>query len=70
LRKELKMTLAVTHCPVCEGRVKLQARESRLHTVYGFPTIKRRRVCLKCDFRITTIELPIEIGNEVFGEDE
>jgi hypothetical protein len=37
------MTLAVTHCPVCEGRVKLQARESRLHTVYGFPTIKRRR---------------------------
>ncbi len=64
------MTLAVTQCPKCKGIVKLQAKDSRSHTVYGFPTIKRRRVCLKCNFRITTIEIPISIGNEVFEEDE
>ena len=64
------MTLAVTHCPNCKGRVKLQAKDSRPHEAYGFPTAKRRRVCLICNFRITTIEIPISIGNEVFGEDE
>jgi|TARA_R110001632_G_scaffold159896_1_gene278114 transcriptional regulator NrdR family protein len=61
------MTLAVTHCPKCHK--KLQAKDSRPHTAYGFPTVKRRRVCLICNFRITTIELPILIGNEVFEED-
>ena len=55
---------------MCEGRVKLQAKDSRPHEAYGFPTVKRRRVCTKCNFRITTIELPIEIGNQVFEEDE
>ena len=64
------MTLAVTHCPDCKGRVKLQAKDSRPHEAYGFPTVKRRRVCTKCNFRITTIEIPISIGNEVFEEDE
>ena len=64
------MTLAVTYCPNCKGRVKLQAKDSRPHEAYGFPTVKRRRVCLKCNFRITTIEIPISIGNEVFEEDE
>ena len=64
------MTLAVTHCPNCKGRVKLQAKDSRPHEAYGFPTVKRRRVCKKCNFRITTIEIPISIGDEVFEEDE
>mgnify|MGYP003109153206 CR=1 FL=1 len=64
------MTLAVTHCPNCKGRVRLQSKDSRLHEAYGFPTMKRRRVCRVCDFRITTIELPISIGNEIFEEDE
>ena len=62
------MTLAVTHCPEC--RKKLKALDSRPHTAYGFPTAKRRRVCLICNFRITTIEIPISIGDEVFEEDE
>ena len=63
------MTLAVTHCPNCKGRVKLQSKDSRPHEAYGFSTMRRRRVCIKCDFRITTIELPITIGNEVFSEE-
>jgi len=64
------MTLAVTHCPNCNGRVKLRTKDSRPHEAYGFPTVKRRRTCHKCNFRITTIEMPISIGNEVFEEDE
>ena len=61
------MTITVSQCPNCQ--TKLQAKESRLHTAYGFPTVKRRRVCKSCDFRTTTIELPIDVGNEVFEED-
>lgn len=61
------MTIAVTHCPHCN--IKLQTKQSRAHHVYGFPTMKRRRSCPKCDFKISTIELPLEIGNEVFAED-
>jgi len=62
------MTITVTHCPKCNE--KMQARDSRKHTAYGFPTIKRRRVCPFCDYRITTIELPIDVGNSIFEEDE
>jgi len=62
------MTLAVTHCPNCKK--KLQAKASRPHTVYGFPTVKRRRVCQSCDFRISTIELPIDVGNSIFNEED
>jgi len=65
------MTLAVTHCPSCKELdlpVKLVTKDSRAHFEYGFRTVKRRRICLKCNFKITTIELPITVGNEVFGE--
>jgi transcriptional regulator NrdR family protein len=63
------MTIAVSHCPHCDGYIKLQTKQSRAHHVYGFPTVKRRRSCPRCDFKISTIELPLEIGNEVFAED-
>ena len=62
------MTLAVTHCPEC--RKKLQALDARPHVRYGFQTVKRRRVCKPCNFRISTIELPITIGDDVFLEEE
>jgi transcriptional regulator NrdR family protein len=61
------MNMVVTHCPDCKK--KLKALDSRPHFSYGFPTVKRRRCCMHCTFRTTTIELPIEIGNEVFGEE-
>tara|TARA_R110000823_G_scaffold231235_5_gene357955 strand:- start:11 stop:205 length:195 start_codon:yes stop_codon:yes gene_type:complete len=64
------MTLAVMECPDCKGLVRLQAKESRTHTAYGFPTMKRRRICPECNFRITTIELPILLANDIFAEDE
>lgn len=62
------MTLAVTHCPEC--RKKMKTMDSREHTAYGFQTVRRRRGCLYCSFRITTVELPLNIGNSVFEEDE
>ena len=65
-RKDL-MSLSVSHCPHCVR--KLEVIDSRPHFAYGFPTVKRRRACNKCNFKITTIELPIELGNEIF-EDE
>ncbi len=61
------MTLVVTHCPKC--KVKMQAVDSREHTAYGFPTVRRRRACMKCSFRITTVELPIDLGNSIFEEE-
>ena len=62
------MTISCAHCPKC--KIKLQAKESRIHHKFGFSTVKRRRSCPKCDFRITTVEVPMEIANEVFSEDE
>jgi|TARA_R110000772_G_scaffold163820_1_gene275250 transcriptional regulator NrdR family protein len=67
MKKEINMTLAVSHCPDCYK--KLKAKDSRPHTAYGFPTVKRRRVCPSCDFRITTIEVPLDVGNSLFKEE-
>ena len=61
------MSLSVSHCPHCVR--KLEVIDSRPHFAYGFPTVRRRRACTKCDFKITTIELPIELGNEIFEDD-
>jgi len=40
-----------------------------MHSAYGFLTIKRRRACQNCDFRVTTIELPLEVGDNTFKEE-
>lgn len=65
------MSLCVSHCPHCvpQNQRKLEVIDSRAHFSYGFPTVRRRRACTKCDFRVTTIELPIKIGNEIFKDD-
>ena len=44
--------------------------DSRLHFNFGFPTIRRRRHCSACGFRATTIEIPYDIAEEIFKEDE
>tara|TARA_R100000935_G_scaffold32920_1_gene53438 strand:- start:312 stop:503 length:192 start_codon:yes stop_codon:yes gene_type:complete len=62
------MTLAVSHCPDCKKRLK--TTNSREHTNYGFLTIRRRRTCGFCNFRISTVELPLELGNSIFEEDK
>ena len=62
------MSLSVSHCPNCDK--KLKAADSRPHFGYGFPTIKRRRTCLYCPFKVTTIEIPIDVGNSIFKEED
>ena len=61
------MALATSHCPNC--KTKMTTVDSRPHLLYGFPTIRRRRKCLTCDFRISTVELPVSLTDEIFQED-
>ena len=47
----------------------MTAIDSRQHSLYGFQTIKRRRKCLTCDFRASTIEVPIDLAKDIFYEE-
>jgi len=60
--------MSIIICPDCKIRTKTE--ESRHHLGYGFATVKRVRRCLKCKYKIVTVELPIDIGNSVFLEDD
>ena len=57
----------VSHCPTC--KTKMTAIDSRQHLQYGFMTIKRRRKCLTCDFRASTVELPMNLADDIFKEE-
>jgi len=57
----------VSHCPKCNK--KMMAIDSRQNMQYGFQTIKRRRKCLTCDFRVSTVEVPIDLANDIFNEE-
>jgi transcriptional regulator NrdR family protein len=61
------MELAASHCTNC--KTKMKAYDSKPHLHYGFSTIRRRRKCLTCDFRINTVELPESLADEIFQED-
>tara|TARA_R110000765_G_scaffold337261_1_gene427589 strand:- start:112 stop:303 length:192 start_codon:yes stop_codon:yes gene_type:complete len=60
--------ITASHCPKCNE--KLKVINSRKHSDYGFLTVKRRRACFFCDFKISTIEISLEIGNQIFIEEE
>jgi len=59
--------LSSSYCPHCRNE-KLAAKDSRAHSAFGFLTTKRRKVCPSCDFRVTTIELPLHLAEEIFQE--
>ena len=59
---------SVSHCPDCNH--KLVTWDSRPHSKYGFQTIRRKRKCAKCKFRSVTVEVPEELGDSIFEEDE
>ena len=50
-------------------KTKMAAVDSRQHLTYGFQTIKRRRKCLTCDFRASTVEVPIDLAKDIFSEE-
>lgn len=59
--------LNCTKCPKCGS--KLQTKDSRPHDTYGFATVRRRKVCGSCDWRVSTVEVQAEVADDVFGED-
>lgn len=60
--------ITASHCPKCNE--KLKVINSRKHSDYGFLTVKRRRACLLCDFKISTIEISLAISDQIFIEEE
>lgn len=54
-------------CPKCGG--KLRVLHTREHTSFDFVTARRRKVC-SCGERITTVEVPLALAEDVFGGDE
>jgi transcriptional regulator NrdR family protein len=60
--------MSIKKNPKCKTRTGTE--ESRHHFKYGFATVRRVRRCKKCRYRVVTVELPEEIGDEVFLEEE
>jgi len=60
--------LPVSHCPEC--KIKMQTNDSRLYFNFGFPTVRRRRSCSKCEFQTTTIEIPFDMAKDIFNEED
>lgn len=48
-------TVIAMPCPKCSG--KMETRDSRPTTHRGAPSVRRRRHCVKCRYRITTFEI-------------
>ena len=48
----------------------MHTADSRLYLNFGFPTIRRRRYCDKCEFRVTTIEIPFNMAKDIFNEED
>jgi transcriptional regulator NrdR family protein len=60
--------MSIIICPDCKTRTGTE--ESRHHFKYGFATVRRVRRCKNCRYRVVTVELPEDIGNSVFLEDD
>lgn len=45
-------------CPVCDG--ESQVKDSRPASILGGTSIRRRRVCLTCQYRWTTFEIVLQ----------
>ncbi|QAX31288.1 NrdR family transcriptional regulator [Leisingera sp. NJS204] len=64
------MTAGHLNCTVCPScGAKLAAKDSRPHDAYGFATVRRRRVCDSCGYRVQTVEIPADVADDVFQED-
>jgi transcriptional regulator NrdR family protein len=45
-------------CPHCDADI-LYVVDSRMTEIDGYKTVRRRRVCRKCKYRWSTIEVPL-----------
>jgi len=56
------------YCPKCQTKDRTKVVDSRLQ---ADQQIRRRRLCLKCNYRFSTIELPIPVPlPTMYGEAE
>ena len=60
--------LNCTTCPSCG--TKLRTKDSRPHDVYGFATVRRRKVCGSCSFRLSTVEVQVAVADSLFMEED
>ena len=60
--------LNCTDCPRCG--TKMQTRDSRPYEGYGFATVRRRKVCGACGFRVSTVELQVAVADSLFLEED
>ena len=52
----------IFYCPEClsQGdKNKLKVTDTKEYFALGFPSIRRRKKCLTCDFKISTIEMEL-----------
>jgi len=54
-------------CPRCG--TKMRTQDSRPHDAYGFSTVRRRKVCGSCGFRVSTVEVHAAVAHTLFAED-
>lgn len=61
----------VLNCIVCFecGSKKVKVIDSRRTEALGFATKKRRRVCMDCNSRYNTLEIPEHFLEQCFGEE-
>jgi len=64
---DVMQQISISNCPNCKKKTKIP--DSREHILYGFATVRRRRSCLYCDFKVSTIEITLEMANQIFKED-
>lgn len=60
------MTTDIVNCP--NGH-RLEVVDTRVRQVGWLKTIWRRKRCATCDYRIKVVEMPIDLAEEVLGDD-
>ena len=57
------MNKSLSYCPECLSksyRRKLKIIDTREYFKLGYPSTKRRKKCLFCDYRVSTVEIQLE----------
>ena len=55
------------NCRFCAG--KMAVTDSRIREISGVRFTYRRKTCQRCGERYSTAEIPLEVAEDVFGED-
>jgi len=57
------MNKSLSFCPECLSKSyirKLKVIDTRNYFELGYPSTKRRKKCLFCDYRVNTVEIQLE----------